>query len=245
MNEHDKVQDREDGQAEAEERRTPAAVSTSRRRFTRAGLAAGVMTLSSRPALATYCSHSGHMSGNLSRAGTQTVCHGYSCDYWKHNEHSWSSTNCDPGKCNATTVQGTQCMDYNHCTWGELKEAEPNMPQDRFNAYKSWANWNDTTPLNSMPQPTVSPTTVGQMLSGCGLNLSNPDQTVMQVLWDPPGAGTPDTLLAEAVACFLNVDYFGRDSFGYNTSELKTFISSWSQGAAALRDALHYLNNRG
>ena len=40
-------------------------VNTSRRRFTRAGLSGSVvMTLASRPAFATYCSHSGSMSGS-------------------------------------------------------------------------------------------------------------------------------------------------------------------------------------
>ena len=67
---------------------------------------------------------------------------------------------------------------------------------------------------------------------------------MMQVYWDPPGPGEPDTLLAEACTAFLNVDHFGREAFGYNQSELKMFISKWSGGLTELKDALHMLNNR-
>ena len=133
---------------QAAEGAKPAArpVNTSRRRFTRAGLSASaVMTLASRPALAMSCSQSGTASGNTSQPGT-TTCLGLPSGFWKQNEFQWSTTTCVPGMCNATTVQNTQCLDYDFCTAGELEAAKSGMPLDRYNAYKTWANWNETTP---------------------------------------------------------------------------------------------------
>ncbi len=63
-------------------------VDSSRRRFTKSGLAATgvILTLASRPVLAnTFCrSPSGHMSGNTS-AHIQEMCFGNYPDYYANN----------------------------------------------------------------------------------------------------------------------------------------------------------------
>jgi hypothetical protein len=76
-----------------------SAVSTSRRRFTRAGLSASaVLTLSSRPALATRCSISAMGSMAPSSTGDINLCGGNAPSTLASNPSSWSSTTpFDPG----------------------------------------------------------------------------------------------------------------------------------------------------
>jgi hypothetical protein len=85
-------------------------VSTSRRRFTRAGLSGSVlMTLASRPALASHCSVSGIQSGNLSRPQGGVVCAGLSPGYWKTHPEEWAC-GYSPGSC--TESGGGTCQEW-------------------------------------------------------------------------------------------------------------------------------------
>lgn len=223
-------------------------VNSSRRRFTRAGLSASaVMTLASRPALATFCSHSGTMSGNTSEPG-QVTCAGMSTGFWRTNESEWmNAPSYDPGMCNASNYAGTSCTDYDFITKGELDDAQnadPNFPPDRYTNYLSWAGWNPMTDPGDLPNPSIAPSVANIVLSGTGLAAA-PDpnnglpRTMMQVLWDGE-----TTLLAEVIAGFLNIDRFGAAAYGYTVNQFKTFIMDWTDGPAALTAALHFLNNR-
>ena len=75
-------------------------VDSSRRRFTKAGLAASgvILTLASRPVLAnTVCkSPSGFESGNVS-AHIQEMCFGNYPDYYANNPQAWGGTQYLPG----------------------------------------------------------------------------------------------------------------------------------------------------
>jgi hypothetical protein len=201
------------------------------------------MTLASRPAVADFCSHSGAMSGNTSRPGGVASCSGFNSGFYKYNEHVWNQTACNPGKCNAVTQQYSGCRDYDHIQYKDLRDQRNNMPGDRYWSYMNWARWDSNTGRYDWPNPIVDPTTLGQVLGGCGLQLSNPDKTMMQLYWD--SYGEPDSLLAEACTAFLNVDFVGPEAFGYDASRLRYFIDSWTGSLLGLRDALHYLNNRG
>ena len=215
------------------------AVNTSRRRFTRAGLAgSAVMTLASRPALASYCSHSGGMSGNLSRPNAPT-CRGLTPTHWKHNPNSWSV--CIPGRKNPKSGKNGQPVDYDHLQWGTLKTAKNNnlITRDEFRGYKSWANYGSSTPNHAWPNPSVPPTTCGYAFSGSGLSFSNYYQTMMQAFYDGE-----DTLVSHACAALLNCHHFGEQTFGYSNQSLITFISNWSGSMSELKAALQYLNGR-
>ncbi len=63
----------------------------SRRRFLTGGAAAApvIMTLSSRPALATTCGLLSGGSVNDSRPGDQSTCHGYGCSHWMAYKGYW------------------------------------------------------------------------------------------------------------------------------------------------------------
>jgi hypothetical protein len=224
----------------------PTPVNTSRRRFTQVGLSTSVvMTLASRPAAASFCSHSGSMSGNLSRPGGGT-CYGLTPGYWKNHPESWSC-GYDPGLCNPLTKQQGTCKDYWFVTWGELKQAKSDKKINWgvYNEYKSWANWGDSTPLNAYPMPSYPPTTVGSAFAGCGLSFSNPSQTMMQAFWDPPEDIEPRTFLAHACAALLNVCRFGEDGYGYTKDGLLQFIRDWTGSLESLKNALQDLNERG
>lgn len=223
-----------------------AAVTTSRRRFTQAGLSTSVvMTLASRPAAASFCSHSGSMSGNLSRPGGGT-CYGLTPGYWKTHPESWSC-GYEPGLCNPITYKNGECKDYYFVTWGELKYAKSKgkVSDALFYEYKSWANWSSATPDNALPAPTVPPTTVGQAFMGSGLTFADPNQTMMQAFWDPPEDLDPQTFLAHASAALLNVCRFGEEGYGYTRDGLIQFIRDWSGSLESLKDALAALNERG
>lgn len=69
------------------------AVDPSRRKLTGAALGvSAILTLASRPVLATVCnSPSAAVSGNLSQHGAPAVCRGKSPGYWKEHPGSWPS----------------------------------------------------------------------------------------------------------------------------------------------------------
>jgi len=118
-----------------------ASVNNSRRRFTRAGLAGSVvMTLGSRSALASRCSYSGSMSGNLSRPN-QVTCQGLTPSYWKNNPGNWSV--CIPDKRNPGN-HGSP-FNYDHPTFGWLRDEKRagRCSRSEWQSYKSWANWSN------------------------------------------------------------------------------------------------------
>ena len=214
-------------------------VNTSRRRFTRAGLSGSVvMTLASRPAFATYCSHSGSMSGNLSRPNAPT-CSGLMPTYWMHNKPSW--TVCVPGKKNPLSGQNGSAFNYDHITFGDLKDAKDNavITQSKFDNYKNWAGWQDTTNDAALPNPSNPPTTCGDGFAGSGLTFTDPNRTMMQTICDDT-----DSLAAHACAALLNCHYFGETTFGYTSSSLMQFLNTWTSGMSGLKDALAFLNGR-
>jgi len=228
-------------------------LNTSRRRFTRAGLSASVvMTLASRTALANHCSVSAGMSGNLSRPH-QGDCYGLTPGFWKTHPEEWSC-GYEPGMCNPITYKNGECKDWWHVTWGDFKANEvaitakdPVRPgfANLYEDYKAWANWNDGTPDGNYPAPSVPPTTLGDAFAGSSLAFTDPDQTMMQAFWDPPGDIDPQTLVAHASAALLNVCRFGEETFGYTRNGLIQFMNNWTGGLEALKDALQDLNERG
>lgn len=95
-----------------ENRPTPASdtARASRRRFIIRSAVVGsspiLMSLASRPVLASQCSISGMLSGNLS--GPQVTCHGLTPGYWGQHPNDWGQLGYSPGGC----VQGWVGM---HC----------------------------------------------------------------------------------------------------------------------------------
>lgn len=80
-------------------------VDLSRRKLGAAIGVSAVLTLASRPVLATNCvSASAAASGNLSHHGTPPTCSGKSPGYWKQHPSSWPSPYTS-GSCSA----GTYC----------------------------------------------------------------------------------------------------------------------------------------
>jgi hypothetical protein len=86
--------------SEAIEDKTKSA-DTSRRRFTKASLAASgvILTLASRPVLANaVCkSPSGFHSGNTSAHPIEEMCFGNYPDYYANTPEAWAGTKYDPG----------------------------------------------------------------------------------------------------------------------------------------------------
>lgn len=225
---------------------SPGPVDTSRRRFTRAGLSASViMTLASRPALATHCSVSGGMSGNASMPH-QSACHGLTPGFWKTHPEEWSC-GYEPGLCHPERKADGTCKNYDFITFGNLKQlfAEGKVTQANFDAYVAWANWNATTGDNEFPHPSVPPTTLAEAFAGSNLTFTDPNQTMMQALWDPPEVIEPQTLVAHLSAGLLNICRFGID-YGYaDRDAFIQFIRDWAGSLEALKDEVEKLNVRG
>ena len=81
---------------------------SSRRRFTKSGLAASsvILTLASKPVLGQWAcqSPSGFQSGNVSSHGTPVTCSGLTPGYWGNHPEVWPKPTYDPGTCCITTT---------------------------------------------------------------------------------------------------------------------------------------------
>ncbi len=87
-------------------------VSPGRRRLLK-GAAIGtpvIMTLASRPVLATNCSISGNMSGNLSHHD-EFICDGRTPGYWGEHPNEWQPLGYYAGGCK-NGMSGKHCKDH-------------------------------------------------------------------------------------------------------------------------------------
>ena len=221
-----------------------AARRSARRRFLTGGLASApvIMTLSSKPALATYCSASGMHSGNQSTV-SHVYCRGRSPRYWRDH----------PERCSSFIVVGPlnpiysngyySADDYSVPTIEELKDYREILERNySYNRYRIRAvnryirNLKDYPHLDSPPFGTRFSEIFTSGLA------SNPNLTVMQSLW----AHNDSPALSHCCAGFLNAHEFGREEFGYTPSEFVSMVISRAHSDPfGLLNDLEEINGRG
>lgn len=179
-----------------------------------------ILTLTSRPALATYCSPSAIGSGNLSRAA-QVVCSGLAPEWWFSNPEEVANSGIIVGPCNPINYDGATCSDYSVPTETDLQRylstnASILSPSEKqaIQAYK-------TALQDEFPDSPPFGTPFSDVF-GTGL-LQDGYMTIMQSL-DIPG-GSPE-LAAHASAAYLNAIKFGKEDFGLSADEVVAFVQA-------------------
>ena len=220
-----------------------AARRDARRRFLTGGLAGAplILTLSSKPALATYCSASGMHSGNQSTV-SRVSCRGRSPSYWRSNKYR-AAGYVNVGPLNPLSSGYHGYDDYSIPTIQALKSRRKYLrryysryhPQitELTNYISNLRNYPD---LDSPPFGTQ----FSEIFSG-GMT-TDPDLTVMQSLWDHENSPAA----SHCCAGYLNACEFGRDEFGYTPSEFVSMVNSrMYSDAMGLLDDLEEMNGRG
>lgn len=211
----------------------------TRRRVLTGGIigAPFILTLTSRPALATYCSPSALGSGNLSRAA-QVVCSGLQPTWWFNNPDEVANCGIIVGPCNPITYDGVSCSDYYVPTEFELQNYlsannSTLSPEEKqaIQAYK-------TALKNDFPDSPPFGTPFSDVF-GTGL-LTDGFTTIMQSL-DVIG-GSPE-LAAHSSAAYLNAIKFEKEDFGMSADEVVAFVqANWP--SAELLETLTIMNSR-
>ena len=219
----------------------------ARRRFLTGGLAGApvILTLSSRPALATFCSHSGMNSGNASQTVSYS-CRGRSPGYWRDNPDRCANY-IMLGPCNPihySYYEPYECYDYsvpsinalkNYRAW--LKNYKPYNWRSRRRKAKNYIDDLEDFPgLDSPP--------FGTSFGDCFANglTSDPDATMMQALWH----NAYSDLLPQCAAAYLNACEFGREQYGYSHQEISAMVVDMIfSDPFSLRNILDELNDRG
>jgi len=239
----------------------------ARRRVLAGGLASAplIMTLASRPAMATWgggggdygkCGYSGMLSGNLSQATTtsNTWCKGKMPKYWKTKEDS-CKRHFVTGPCNPLyldTYSGHN--DYSIPTKNELKRYRDRLKRNYWaNYYKiqkidEYLYWLNRYPgLDSPPFGT-------RFSEIFGSGIAQDDKlTVMQALWldeespyPPSGNDGPTPLLAHSAAAYCNACEYGEDSFGLSPRGVVELVSSEIRyDPFGLEEMLRMMNDQG
>jgi hypothetical protein len=225
----------------------------ARRRILAGGLASApvILTLTSRPALATHCSDSGAGSGNQSNAAHDVVCQGLTPGFWKTHAEECSQW-IVPGTCNPIT-QARARDDYSVPGEQELadyiaKLREEKHPQDwkiaEAEAYLEQ--------LANYPEPTSFFGTPFAEIFGPGCT-TNPDLTMMQALWHddghpwpPTDLGGPSPVLAHSAAAWLNANKFSsEEAYGYSPEKIVELVQTMIRSdALVLKAMLEELNER-
>ena len=204
-----------------------APVDRSRRRLAGAGISASVlMTLSSRSALASHCTVSGMLSGNLSSPDADVSCRDKTPGFWK--THPESSPAYTPGPCNPISYTGGECSDYTEPTSLELVNAISDGVLTELEV--------DT--YNATPRGTRFSTVFGPGIA------ASPTLTLMQALWmeDP---SRPPALVAHCVAAVMNAIEFGPEAFGYSVEGVVALVHAGIGSPSTLTSQLTMLNERG
>lgn len=220
-----------------------AARRSARRRFLTGGLAGApvILTLSSRPALATFCSASGG-SGNTSQQTSQITCRGRTPEYWRSNSDR-SSSYIVVGPVNPIEKGFYTQVDYSVPTKKELRDYREILKENRWQnrpkireVNRYLRNLRDYPGLDSPPFGTPF-----SEIFATGLT-SDPKLTIMQSLWDHESSPAP----SHCCAGYLNACEFGREEYGYTPSEFINMVNSraFSDPIGLLND-LEELNGRG
>ncbi len=206
----------------------------ARRRILAGGLAGAplILTLTSRPALASHCSPSGMASGNLSKVH-EVECAGRTPGYWKTHEQV-----CEkyiiPGPCNPINEDGGQCDDYSIPTEADLQAYIAQLMQD-YNKNKQKILKAQAYLYNLQTYPQLDSPPFGTPFSyifGSGYT-TDPTTTMMQALWlddEPPGPpiglGGPSPVLAHSAAAWLNANEFGLESYGMSPQQVIDMVQN-------------------
>ena len=231
--------------APVQEPASEAARRDARRRFMTGGLVGApmILTLSSKPALATYCSASGMHSGNQSTV-SHVTCRGRSPSYWRTNR-TRAANYIVPGPLNPLSSGYYGYDDYSIPTIDALRDRRRHLRRNlgyskyhpqviELNEYIDLLK--DYPNLDSPPFGTQFSEIFASGMS------SDPDLTVMQSLWDHEDAPAA----SHCCAGYLNAAEFGRDEFGYTTSEFVSMVNSrMFSDPIGLLDDLEEMNGRG
>ncbi|WP_193369808.1 hypothetical protein [Pelagibius marinus] len=210
----------------------------ARRRILAGGLAGApfVVTLTSRPAFATYCSPSATTSGNPSRAAL-AICSGLTPEWWFSHPDDVANCGIIVGPCNPLYYDGATCSDYSVPTTTEIQQylssnASTLSPDEKraLNAYKDLIN-------NEYPNSPPFGTPFSDIF-GTGL-LNDEFTTIMQSL----GAGNGLDMAAQCSAAYLNAVKFGKEEYGMTPSEVVAFVQAgWP--TYDMQDMLTTMNGR-
>ncbi|MES9869284.1 MAG: hypothetical protein ABW149_06235 [Sedimenticola sp.] len=210
-------------QERSQEPVTGSSVDQTRRRLTKAGLAAPViMSLASRPALANtrnFCTISGWGSVHPSGRPEDHTCEGRSPGFWKTywagpTAAAWALSGFNPGPTNPITGDS---HDYSIPTTAELNQAVvdgviTSTEKDAYIAAITVASTFDQL----MGSPTMLPDNVGKPILR---------PTIMQVFHDNfYKQYLPDNAAWHYAASLLNAAAWGHD-YGYTLAEMRTLIS--------------------
>jgi len=251
----------ETGDQESPEQR---ARREARRRVLAGGLASAplILTLASRPALATFgygggdyqkCGYSGMLSGNLSQVNTtSTYCKGKMPKYWKTKDDD-CKRHFVTGPCNPIYL-GYDCIDYSVPTKDELKNyrkvLEKNYWANRYKIQKvdEYLYWLYRYPgLDSPPFGT-------RFVEVFGTGIAQDSKlTVMQALWldeespyPPSGNAGPSPLIAHCAAAYMNACEYGEDSFGLSPRGVVDLVNDEIRSDPyGLEDMLRMMNDQG
>lgn len=220
-----------------------AARRDARRRFLTGGMVGApvILTLSSKPALATYCSASGMHSGNNSTV-SHVTCRGRSPSYWRSNPYRASSY-IVTGPLNPLSSGYYGYDDYSIPTIQALKDRRSYLRQYYSRYHPRITELTDYI-RNLRDYPDLDSPPFGTQFSeifSSGMS-SDPNLTVMQSLWDHENAPAA----SHCCAGYLNAAEFGRDEYGYTTSEFVSMVNSrMFSDPIGLLDDLEELNGRG
>lgn len=225
----------------------------ARRRVLAGGLASAplVLTLASRPALASHCSISGMTSGNLSSTH-DVVCEGRTPGYWKTHEQQCSRY-IIIGPCNPINDNRGQCDDYSVPSRFELEQylaelqKKPEKNRKKIEDVEAYLAMLDAYPgLDSPPFGTSFAEVFGPGLT------EEPATTMMHALWlddtpplPPEGAGGPSPVLAHSAAAWLNANEFGPEAYGLSPERVIELVNEMIlTDPLGLKSMLETLNSR-
>ena len=253
--------------AEVDDQETPEqrARREARRRVLTGGLASAplILTLASRPAMATWgggggydtqkCGYSGMLSGNMSQVTMNSYCKGKKPKYWKTKEDS-CKRHFVTGPCNPIYKDDWGGDDYSVPTKNQLKDHRDKLKRNYYgNWYKiqkvdEYLYWLRRYPgLDSPPFGT-------RFSDVFGSGIAQDDKlTVMQALWldeespyPPSGNDGPTPLLAHSAAAYCNACEYGEDSFGLSPRGVVELVSSEIRyDPFGLEEMLRMMNDQG
>lgn len=177
-----------------------------------------ILTLASRPALATYCSPSAMTSGNLSRAAP-VVCSGLPPEWWFYNPDEVANCGIIVGPCNPMYYDGVTCSDYSVPTESELQQYFSSNASTLSSDEKKAIQAYKEMLVNEYPLSPPFGTPYSEVF-GTGL-LNDEYTTIMQSL---DVAGGSMDLAAQSSAAYLNAVKFGKEEFGLTPSEVVAFV---------------------
>lgn len=234
------------------ESREDKARREARRRILAGGLGGApfILTLASRPALASHCSPSGMASGNMSRVH-DVLCAGRTPGFWKTHEQM-----CEKyimvGPCNPIGEDNGQCDDYSVPTEEALQAYIDQLKSSGQMKYKNKIEKAEAYLSNLQTYPGLDSPPFGTPFSaifGSGYT-TEPKTTIMQALWlddsppgPPVGAGGPSPVLAHSAAAWLNAKEFGIEAYGLSPQQVIDMVQSMIlTDPYGLKDTLEMLN---